>query len=147
MNENAAGGGAALIANSVVGWTVGKFLDSAMPQFQIDPAACAAVGAACGVMGFAIGRGCGPVLKGLAFRRSLAEAFAEMPTKRKAMAARALDDGFVEASVLDPDAKALQAAGVLMDQPKGPTAMRTEFSISPKAAKLMRKHRREWLGM
>lgn len=78
--------------------------------------------------------------------RRLEAAFLGMPRRRKALVARALDEGAVSLSPLDADALALCGLGIFGMPPVCSMLTETDFSIQPAVIRTIGDHRVEWLG-
>ena len=78
-------------------------------------------------------------------RRRLADSFLCMSRRRKEIVSRALDEGSVNLSSLDPDALALCELGILGMPPIGSRLSGVEYSIQPTVAREIVNHRAEWL--
>lgn len=76
----------------------------------------------------------------------LARVFMSMPPRRRAMVAKAIDEGEFRASPLDEDALTLCELGIFGVPPIQSRTGKTPYSIQPDVVREIREHRDEWLG-
>ena len=76
----------------------------------------------------------------------LEAAFLAMPKGRKAIVARAFDEGEVRLLATDADASALCDLGILCMPSVYSLISKTSFSVQPAVVRTIMEHRAEWLG-
>lgn len=78
---------------------------------------------------------------------ALGRVFESLSEKRKALVAKALDDGSVECLMCDPDATVLMEAGILGCPPLASRFDTVPLAVQPRVVLEIKRHREEWLGM
>lgn len=122
------------------------FMEDARAMVCDHPVACAFLCLASACAGYAFATG-GRWAKRRQKEESLRRVFESLSERRKALVARALDEGSVECLMCDPDATVLMEAGILGCPPLVSRFDTAPLAVQPRVVLEIKKHRAEWLGM